>query len=190
MLKVISLAGPANVGKSTTAKAMVKEFKRQYPDLNVSNAAFADPLYGITSALTGVEDPTLRSQDYKNVEWTEETAPMPCLVGWTPRKFLQIVGTECFRANVHDNFWVQAAIAANNHLDIVIMEDARFDNEYIASDYVIELSRDGVEYACDHPSAMPPNQDLIDEHIHLTEDITFDNTVTSLYNMLTAKAAC
>lgn len=174
---LIGLVGPAKVGKTTTARALVQGLKDSDPGLVVGHAAFADQLYGVCSFMTGIPVETLSDQAYKEVEWTEETAPLPCLVGWTPRKMLQKVGTEGIRSVIHPDFWAQCGAKAASNMDITIMADARFENEYKLCDFVIELSREGVEYACNHPSAMPPPTELIDFHIDLYPDIIFDTVV-------------
>lgn len=48
------------------------------------------------------------------------------------RRILQTVGTEVFRENVLDNFWLCAlhkAILDNHHDKVVIIDDVRFENE-------------------------------------------------------------
>jgi len=188
-LSVICLAGPGGVGKSTTAKQLVKSFKKLYTNLHVDSMAFADPLYSTVSNLVGLPVDLLKSQDYKEVVWTEETAPMPALIGWTPRQLLQKVGTECFRQNIHSDFWVQSALrqAYIRNLDIVIMEDARFDNEYAMATINIELKRDGIQYACNHPSAMPPTPSLMHVTLELTPDIDYDKYAILCYNIIKDK---
>jgi hypothetical protein len=173
MTMLIGLAGPAKVGKSTTAKALISTINQIDPNIKIDHAAFADSLYGICSYLTGVPVETMMDQSYKEVEWNELTAPIPALEGWTPRKFLQIVGTECFRQNVSQDFWLQCAKRSVSQFDIAIMADARFPNEYEFCDFVIELSRDGVDYARNHASAMPPPQEVVDLKLHLFPEINF-----------------
>jgi len=171
---LIGLAGPAKVGKTTTAKSLVKSIKNKYSNLKVEYIAFADMLYGTCSYLSRIPVETLADQSYKEVKWTDETAPLPCLSGWTPRKFLQIVGTECFRNNIDNEFWIQCAIKSSKENDITILSDARFENEFKICDYVIELSREGINYEGNHASALPPPKDLIDMEIHLFPEIVFD----------------
>lgn len=182
---IIGLAGPAGVGKTTTAKGIAYNLISIDKKLDIQCDAFATPLYYICSYLTGVPVETLASQEYKNVEWTVETAPLPCLVGWTPRKFIQKTGTECFRHVISMDFWVQVSRKLLSKHDIVIMSDARFDNEYLACDYVIELSRPGVEYAGNHASAMPPDKKYINSKLQLYPEISFmplAQIIMSLYN--------
>lgn len=189
MVKVIGLAGPGGVGKSTTAKGLVKAFNKLQPRYKVTNMAFADPIYQVANLLTGIEISTLKSQEYKEVIWNKNTAPMPCLIDWTPRKFLQIVGTECFRDNIHNNFWVESAIriAESKGYDIVIMEDTRFPNEFEITDINIELMRDNIKYEENHASAMPPDPKYIDFKIDLHPDINYEEYVDIILDIIRSK---
>lgn len=48
----------------------------------------------------------------------------------TPRLFLQLIGTECFRSIIHPNSWVNATFAKYNaNEDMWILTDTRFPNE-------------------------------------------------------------
>lgn len=187
MAKIIGLAGPGKVGKSTTANALSRELAAVDSSLKIIRYAFASPIYTIASTLTGLSVSDLKNEKTKEVPWTAENAPMPCLIGWHPRKFLQIIGTECFRDNVSQNFWVEATLQYVKNFDIAIIEDARFDNEFELCDLVIELERDGVEYAKNHPSAMPPNPKYVWEKIHLTPGISFTNLAQSIITTLKEK---
>ena len=176
----IGLAGPANVGKSTTARRLLEEFDKI--EKNCATAyAFAEPIYEMVKSITGIPIYILKSQDYKNVEWTEKTAPLPSLKGWTPRKFLQKIGTECFRDQIFEDFWIEYAIKNVNGFDIAIFEDARFENEFKKCDIVIELEREGVVYAMNHPSAMPPDPKYVTMKINLTENLNYKELC---YNIL------
>jgi len=183
MVFVIGLAGPGHVGKSTTAKALVSTFNKVYPDLKVTNAAFATPLYEVASLLIKIPIDVLKGEIYKETVWTKETSPMNSLVGWTPRKFLQVIGTECFRNNVNSDFWIDATFQEIKSFDVVFMEDSRFENEYKFSDLVIELERDGIIYAKNHPSAMPPDEKYIYKKLKLHSKIDFTDIISEIYEI-------
>jgi hypothetical protein len=187
MTFIIGLAGPAGVGKTTTARGITDSLKLINKDLDVHYSAFATPLYYICSYLTGIAVETLASQDYKNIEWTNETAPLPCLVGWTPRKFIQKTGTECFRHVIHMDFWVQVSRKLLSKHDIVIMGDARFENEFRVADYNIELNRPGIEYAGDHASSMKPDPSLMNTQLQLYPDISFLPLAQNILTLYTEK---
>jgi len=172
MTILIGLAGPACVGKSTTAKKLVSILRQH--DLMACNYAFAEPIYDLGQSITEIPKDILRDQSFKEKQWTEDNAPLPCLTGWSPRKLLQKIGTECFRDQINYNFWVELAIKKVANYDIAIFEDARFENEYKNCDLVIELERDGVKYAMNHPSAMPPDPIYIWKKIKINSSYDFN----------------
>jgi len=178
MTTIIGLAGPGGVGKSTTSKAISKLLKDD--GYTVTSSAFAEPLYEVTSLITGIPVEKLKSQDYKETPWTDNNAPIPCLSEWTPRKLLQIIGTECFRENINYDFWIQLAISRVKNYDFAIFEDARFVNEYEKCHVVYELARPGVEYKMNHPSAMPPDKKYINSIIELTPNLDFSPWVQDI----------
>lgn len=190
MTFIIGLAGPANVGKSTTANLALSSFKKKYPHLNVGTYAFATPIYEMVSSITGWPIEKLKDRKYKDVLWTSETAPLPCLAGFSPRTFLQRVGTECFRNNIHSDFWIDLARNKVKQYDIAIMEDARFENEFKGCDLVIELDREGVAYAADHASAMPPNPKYVNLKVKIdSADFNIDNGIDWIVQMIIKKKA-
>ena len=170
---IVGFAGPGKVGKSTTVGKIYDVLHSEYLKYTCIRYAFAQPLYETASLLTGISINDLKNEKTKEVPWTSENAPIPSLVGWTPRKLLQIIGTECFRKNVSNNFWVEIALSKVKYYDIVLIEDARFSNEYELCDIVIELERDGVEYAKNHPSAMPPDKKYIWNTVTLFPEIDY-----------------
>jgi hypothetical protein len=188
MTFIIGLAGPANVGKSTTAQVAIQSFKKKYPHINVGAYAFATPIYEMVSTITGWPISKLKDRQFKDVEWTKETAPLSCLVGFSPRSFLQKVGTECFRNNIHSDFWIDLAKDKVKQYDIAIMEDARFENEFKGCDLVIELERTGVTYECNHPSAMPPDPKYIKLKVKIdSAEFNIDNGIDWIVQMIIKK---
>lgn len=187
MAYIIGLAGPAKVGKSTTAKAAIESLKR-YKELTTIRYAFATPIYETASMLTGWSIEKLKDLKYKEVEWTEETAPVKCLVGFSPRSFLQKVGTECFRNVIHPNFWIDVTISKVKDYDIAIIEDARFENEFKICDLVIELERENIKYECNHASAMPPDPKYVSAKVKIDDpNFNIDIGVDTILQMLLKK---
>lgn len=182
MVYIVGLAGPGKVGKSTTAKRLVNAFRERHDQLRVTNYAFAQPLYEVASLLTELPVDTLRNESYKETPWTDKTAPIPGLIDWTPRKFLQVVGTECFRNQVCSSFWVQMTLKKISSFDIAFIEDARFPNEYELCNIVIELEREGVVYAKNHPSAMPPEEKYVWKKIRLTKDMSYNELADQIFS--------
>lgn len=170
---IVGFAGPGKVGKSTTVGKIYDLLQSEYLKYTSIRYAFAQPIYEISSTLLGVSIADLKNEKTKEIPWTKENAPLPCLVGWSPRQFLQVVGTQCFRENVGSNVWIEAALNKVKFYDIVLIEDARFSNEYEICDIVIELERDGVEYAKNHQSAMPPDKKYVWKTIKLHPKIDY-----------------
>ncbi len=155
----VGLAGPAHVGKSTTTDALL-ELSRSYSGPAWEVRSFAAPIYEMVSAMTGRSVEELKLT--KEVVWTAETAPMPSLIGWWPRKLLQLIG-EGMRQSISPQVWVESATVVDHYTKpIVVFDDARHDPEYAVCDVVIELERAGLKYTCDHPSAMPPDPEKVD----------------------------
>ena len=73
-----------------------------------------------------------------------------CLIKLTPRKLLQLLGTECGRQIIHPNIWVNALFAdydtSSNYDSNWIITDVRFPNEVQAikdkGGIVIKINRD------------------------------------------------
>lgn len=183
MVFIVGLAGPGMVGKSTTARNLVASYNLLHPNVNVTSYAFATPLYEVASLLTNLSIPELKDERLKELTWNKKTAPMPCLEGWTPRKFLQVIGTECFRNNVSRNFWIETALQKIKKFDIAFIEDARFTNEFEICNTIIELERNGVEYAMNHPSAMPPPQHFVYKKVKLFIGMNYNELVEEIHGL-------
>lgn len=163
---IVGLCGPAGCGKSSIARAYAEAAQRCIA------TAFAAPLYALAAQLVygdATAGERLRDELTKERPWEASGpwgAPIPSLIGWTPRRLLQVLGTECVRQRIGNNAWVELALAsAERHgaagVKAVVFEDVRFDNEAAACDLVVEVNRPGVDYAADHPSAYRISEDLI-----------------------------
>lgn len=157
----VGLAGPAQVGKSTTMANVPTHLLRL--GITMEQRSFAGPLYEMLAILTRRSIAELKRT--KDTPWTAETAPYPSLVGWSPRRLLQLVG-EFLRKSISPSIWVEHATAPSDK-DVVVFDDARHGPEFDVSDGVVELRRTGAEYACDHPSAMPPPPEVVDKLVDL-----------------------
>lgn len=171
----IGLAGPGCVGKSTTMRAiheLLPSIAMQLPHglqlsmcgMLLEQRSFAQPLYEMIAVMTGLTIEQLKAT--KEIDWTAETAPVPSLIGWSPRKLLKHYG-EFTRATVSQEFWVQRATVESRAI-FVVFDDARHDPEFQVCKAIIELERDGIVYAKDHPSSMPPDPEWIDLKVNLT----------------------
>jgi hypothetical protein len=88
------------------------------------NKKFAYPIKWITAVLIGCDIRQLEDREFKNKELGEEWG------GLTPRKLLQLLGTEAGRHIIHPNIWVNALFADYKPgLEKWIITDVRFPNE-------------------------------------------------------------
>lgn len=167
---IVSLAGPDTVGKGTTANGFAALAAQH--GVKVEVHAFANKLYECTAIIMGLSVAEIKRR--KGEVLTEETAPLPFMVGKTFRWFLRKLGTDACRDHIDWEIWIQAAqrvaqIAKQERgADVVIFDDCRFPNEAGVSGVVIELSRVGVSYSDEHASAqgLPPEV----PRIHLAID--------------------
>ena len=95
--------------------------------------------------------------DYiKEKEWFWLENLKPTKETMTPRKILQLLGTEGGRDVIHPNIWVNATLGDLTEKDHVIITDARFPNEVIGINrkggIVVKIIRPSVVSTSNHPS--------------------------------------
>jgi hypothetical protein len=185
-LGVIGLCGPAGVGKDTFAWILAHYFGAHWVMPRVRS--FADPLYEAVSALTGMTVGRLKDRSIKELPFTWKGAPSG-IPEWSPRRMLQFIGTEVCRKQIADTFWLDRMKdwRQDNPASVFIHPDVRFENEADMCDMVIELTRDEINYAGNHPSAMRLPQLRIDRTIHLTRDIDYNMMCWDVANLLAKK---
>lgn len=131
---IISITGKIGSGKDTIA-----EIIQQSTQLDWEVKKFAGKLKTIAELLCGVPKQNFESQEFKKNQMTEEW-------GMTYREFLQKLGTEALRNNLHENVWINALFSdykaktvavGTSEFDITekdelpnwIITDTRFPNE-------------------------------------------------------------
>lgn len=131
---IISITGKIGSGKDTIA-----EIIQQSTQLDWEVKKFAGKLKTIAELLCGVPKQNFESQEFKKTQMTEEW-------GMTYREFLQKLGTEALRSNLHENVWINALFSdykaktvavGTSEFDITekdelpnwIITDTRFPNE-------------------------------------------------------------
>lgn len=128
MQKIIGICGFKGSGKDTIGDIICEL------DDTFEKASFADILKDVTSVLFGWDrdmlsgsTPTQREErEQIDNYWSVKLGKQ-----WTPRLALQILGTEIFRQNLHQDIWVhclERKIIANPNKNFVIT-DVRFNNE-------------------------------------------------------------
>jgi len=155
--RLIGLAGPAGVGKSTVARALcalsgvagLPPFRRH---------RFAGPLKDMLIALG------LTSEQ---VDGGEKETPCVLLADATPRQAMRSLG-DWGRSHAVD-FWVHPTMArVERDLQAglgVVVDDVRFDNEARAisllGGVIFKLSRRGVNASAEHSSEVGIHGDLV-----------------------------
>jgi hypothetical protein len=125
-MRLFTLSGCKRSGKDTCFEIMRTEWESK--GYTVAKFAFADALREVCAIVFGYTDEHFQDDLYK------ESFPSPVLGSdWTPRLALQFVGTELFRAQVDVDVWVRVGIqrvrALMSQFDVVVVTDARFENE-------------------------------------------------------------
>lgn len=179
---IIGLIGWAGVGKDTVADLLEYEY-------GYTKIAFADPLRDFLYA----QDVPVRMDGQANYASVSEVIDR---YGWqgyknspfagNMRKLIQVTGTEAGRGQIHENVWVDAAIARAYGLDRVVFSDARFYNEVNAvrrlGGKIIRIHRPGVGPANSHASENEVNSVVPDTIIN--NDGTEDDLMNKIANQL------
>jgi len=107
-------------------------FQQSSSDFKVKR--FAHKLKLIASILTGIPIERFESQEFKNTylssEWNWEGTNG--IVEYQVRRFLQNLGTEAIREQIHENAWVNALMCELQPTNNYIITDMRFKNEFAA----------------------------------------------------------
>ena len=187
---VVGLHGPKRTGKDTVAKGLRDKVWFQQKE-HAHLDSFAQPLYRCVSALTGLVLEQLQDESAKETLWTISTAPTQSLVGWSPRKLLEFIGTQVVRDQLGANHWVELMKArlANRHTGLTIITDVRFGNEAQICDAVIELRREGVDYDDGHISRRRLPAAYITETLWLKPKAEIDWAWMAEHIILTAQRA-
>lgn len=119
--KLIGIHGAMNAGKDTVASVIMSlrsESYRQY--------SFAKPIKDACKVIFGFDDLKMNDRKLK-----EEVDPF---WGFSPRRAMQLLGTEYGRNMIRDDIWVRRAQVEyeNNWMDHglgTIITDVRFENE-------------------------------------------------------------
>jgi hypothetical protein len=186
-------------------------------DVVYDNKKFAYPIKWITAVLIGCDIRQLEDREFKNKELGEEwwycvaddgsyipyvqnlhEGKVVNLVKLTPRKLLQLLGTEAGRQIIHPNIWVNALFAdfENNKSDWLsatnsnwIITDVRFPNEAKAikdkGGIVIRVNRtyytEDKKYIIGYdPFETHPSETALDDYDGFDYVIENDGTVQDL----------
>ncbi len=126
---IIGISGQKGVGKDTLARYLQKNCYCQ-------KFAFADVIKEIAKNYFNVPHYDLRASPEKKdtilTDWLWQEIPNSRKTGaMTVRELLQYIGTDLFRNNMHEDFWVKATMfkVKKSKVDVKIITDVRFPNE-------------------------------------------------------------
>lgn len=149
---IVGVAGKKRHGKDTIANHL----SSQYGFVKI---AFADPL----KQIIGKQLLYLTDEQMEEGPKKEEVDPR---WGKTPRRLLQVIGTDMFRKVLDDQFWVRrcmyrvAEIWAKDPAARIAISDIRFPNELAAVKkvgYALKVERTDVPTEDTHDSEMALN---------------------------------
>lgn len=158
--KVVGITGAKRAGKDTVADYLrdVYGFRR---------LAFAEPIKDALAAAFGVDVAIFHDQSVKE-------KPLGCLLGHTPRRLMQTLGTGWGREMISDSLWrnllYQKASEALSGGSSVVVSDVRYDNEAQTvkdlGGHIIEVRRPSADNSGDtHSSEGGIGSDFIDFRI-------------------------
>lgn len=140
-MKLIGISGKMGTGKDTVY-GIISEL---YPGWE--NKKFAYKTKMVASVITGLPIMMFEDRIFKNMHLAQW--------GMTVREFLQKLGTDAMRENLHQNTWVTALFAEAKEDSRWIITDVRFPNEAQAvldhGGLLIRLHREGIPTS-DHES--------------------------------------
>lgn len=129
---ILSVCGFQGSGKDTLANYLVKNY-------GFIKLSFAEVTKDVLSIIFGwdrklLEGDTVESREFRETidSWWSSKLNFPEL---TPRKMLQMIGTDLFRNHFNDNIWIIVverkiiSILNQNPYQNIIISDARFSNE-------------------------------------------------------------
>ena len=162
---LIGLAGPKRSGKTLAAEYLAEVY-------GFHHDSFAAPLRRFACDVLGLTLAELEAIKESPVEWLDDSSDGRPPV--TPRRFLQLVGTEFGRNLIHPHLWVRSCLRrVEGHANVVI-SDCRFGNEARAirerGGIVVRLNGRGV-LADKHISEVPLNASLVDFEVDNSGDI-------------------
>lgn len=149
--RLIGLAGPAGVGKSTVAQALVACSRELFYGHPAERLRFAGPLKDMLLALGLTRE---------QVDGADKETPCDLLGGKSARIAMRTLGVEWGRTCIDPDLWVRATLKRAEQAllagSTVVIDDVRFDNEAAAirklGGIVVKLQRDGVQASNVHAS--------------------------------------
>jgi len=131
---LIGISGKMGSGKDTLsivinyvadnfAPESIANWEQPVNEFTYANKKYSEKLKYMVCFLIGCDRSDLEDREFKEKELGEEWD------GLTPRKLLQLLGTEAGRHIIHPNIWVNALFADYEKDSNWIITDVRFPNE-------------------------------------------------------------
>ena len=160
---LIGLTGPSGVGKTTLAKAWIKNGENRY------RLPFALPLKRCVAGLLGINRDVLDDEKFKDTVIED--------IGVSPRTLLQLIGTDCIRKCLGDDFWINLWLKSYRQivdsLDVIV-DDIRFENEASCirqlGGTIIHVNRKNIKFKRDHDSEQGVKPYYLDYILQLEEN--------------------
>lgn len=162
---LIGLAGPKRSGKTLAAEYLAEVY-------GFHHDSFAAPLRRFACDVLDLTLHELETLKESPVDWLDDSRDDRPQV--TPRRFLQLVGTEFGRNLIHPHLWVRACLRRVEGQANVVISDCRFGNEARAirerGGIVVRLNGRG-ELADKHISEVPLHASLVDFEVDNSGDV-------------------
>lgn len=164
---LIGLAGPKRSGKTLAAEYLVERH-------GFHHDSFAAPLRRFACDTLGLSMAGMEAFKEAPIEWLSDADDGRPPV--TPRRFLQLVGTEFGRNLIHPHVWVRSCLRRVACHERVVISDCRFGNEALAirelGGVVVRLTGRGV-LADRHVSEVPLHASLVDFEVDNSGTVTW-----------------
>lgn len=123
---LIGLLGRISSGKDTVAKELVNTHGFRQDSYASTLKDITAVLFNWDRAMLSGDTPESRDAREEVDEWWSEKLGIP---NFTPRLALQLIGTDVFRNNFHQDIWVLSVMARYRGDENVVISDCRFPNE-------------------------------------------------------------
>lgn len=125
MGRIIALIGFIGSGKGTVAKILTKQH-------GFIQESMAKPVKDVAAVAFGWERELLEGATADSRVWRESKDDwwsQKLSFDVTPRKILQLIGTELFRDKIHQDFWIHCLENRIDRNKNYVISDVRFTNE-------------------------------------------------------------
>jgi hypothetical protein len=130
---IIGLCGAQSSGKDTVANILISEY-------GFVKLTFASTLKDVVAILFSWPRDLLEGLTEESRVWRETVddfwSAKLSISGFTPRKALQMIGTDLFRIHFNNDIWISivenkiSAMLKNNPNTNIVISDCRFANEF------------------------------------------------------------